>query len=286
MYMSVNFAQFVKASNGNETETDRLIATLYKYPAHQRFWPKTEHLSKQYAQHKPEDLEIYTVAAGILHRQCDAFLNLRNFLKYGATCFALFGYDATSSKDIAMRVFLYARASMFVLSSLGSCSQRASYSSLALAQLLPKEAQVFLVSAPSKDQFVVQLKVADKEWLIYDPLTNPEVLFPHDLYKREVLSKFPDSDCAGKPFMLEITKELSAEFFSKCPDILEKMKRMFLSTMPTPVDLMKDYCFVESMRAFNMNPRTLSSKIQRGIELIQSFVVSPCAVGTSSPQTR
>lgn len=46
------------------------------------------------------------------------------------------------------------------------------------------------MSAPTIDHFVVYLGNNDKGWKVYDPLTNPTLIFDLDEYRREILPSF------------------------------------------------------------------------------------------------
>lgn len=270
----VHLLQFINENKGDDQEVGRLLTKLLQYPPSRRFLANTKHLTNHYAQFKPVDHEIYTMASLILERRFEDFLNPCRVMLYGPTCKNLFGCDpSTSSKEMAMKAYLFARATKFMISSLGNCSFRACYSSLVLARSLPKNARVFVVSAPSKDQFCIQLNVNGKEWLIYDPLTNPEVLFPHKMYQEEVLAKFPDDRKTGLQFKLQVTKELSEEFFSKCPDFLAKINGLYLNTFPSLQEIIQDKQFLEDLGYHKINLDT--SKVQRSIELVQTFLQVP-----------
>lgn len=174
------------------------------------------------------------------------------------------------SKENSMRGYLFGRATTFKLSGLGKCSFRASYASLIFAQLFPDEARVHLVSNPKKDQFAVLLNIRN-EWFVYDPLTNPEVLFPLAMYQKEILPKFPDVGRQVLEFKLKVTKAFAEEFFRKYPAILEKISKQFLAALPTPNEILNNAQCMKYIAENGISSQDLAPKISRALDLIRSF---------------
>ena len=267
--MGINLTQFAKEQGANQGDVEQLLCKLYQRPPPPFFSPSCEHLSTKYLQNSEQDIEIAAIAATILQRQFDAFLNPRNAL-FLATSRKLFG-DDQSSKASAMHAFLFSRISTFMYSGLGACAFRASYASVMLAAL-PKESHVYLVSIPSKDQFVVQLRRGKKEWFIYDPLLNPEMIFPFKNYHEEVLPQYKDRATQARKFKLRITNELSDEFFSKWPDILAKIALTFTATIATQDEIMNDSHFLRCISYQGIDIKT--DKVSSALTLVHTIVSS------------
>lgn len=86
---------------------------------------------------------------------------------------------------------------------------------------------VVLQSSPSHDQFVVMLCDKNKQWFVYDPLTNPELLFPHQDYQSDILSLFPRVQAPKSHLKLKITEAVYSRYAQKSSQIQDYLKEAF-----------------------------------------------------------
>lgn len=243
-----------------------LIERLYQHPQPLAYTKPCPHLSKRYAAIPAQSIEIACIASTILQRQCHSILGAHHE-RYRSTCLNLFGVDPDLSQENAMKVYLLAHALIFQFSNLGKCSFRSSYASLILAQLLPAKSQVHVVSAPSKDQFVVQFKF-NKVWYIYDPLTNPEIIVPFEIYQTEILEILKKPKQEKLPFKFRITKEFSDEFFKKSSELWKKI--MEECPPSKPEEVLNDQQFKICLRESGISTKDLASKIPPALNIVNN----------------
>ena len=90
------------------------------------------------------------------------------------------------------RLFLVQNAAVFAHTNLGNCAKRASYAAIELFEILMGTgSELQLTSYPEIDHFVLRIGNAAEGWNIYDPLTNPELLFNEDEFTIEIKPLFP-----------------------------------------------------------------------------------------------
>ena len=91
----------------------------------------------------------------------------------------------------SQRLYLVQNAAIFSYTDVGNCAKRTSYASIELFDIFKHtNVQIQLVSHPEIDQFVLKIGNKHEGWKIYDPLTNPLVLFEEQEYIREIKSLF------------------------------------------------------------------------------------------------
>lgn len=163
-----------------------------------------------------------------------------------------------------------------MLSDLGNCALRAYYAGFILATILPESVKISASSHPSKDQHVIQIKANNnahkQEWFVYDPFTNPEVIFPHNLYVRDVLSKFPNTGIPREKIAVTITKKSAETFLGSAPSHIEKIKSIFLKSMNAKSALRQDLIVALSLAFKNIS---LNDEESDKVTLILKQIAKP-----------
>jgi len=109
---------------------------------------------------------------------------------------------------------VFLKAFIFDISDLGNCSHRSGYASLKLHEMF-KNTPIRVVnkSADKVDQYVVLIGNKTTGWFVYDPLTNPELIFTHEEYAKTILTLFTETASAkGLPVCVTITPSLNAKY--------------------------------------------------------------------------
>lgn len=108
-------------------------------------------------------------------------------------------------------IAVFLKAFIFDISNYGNCAHRAGYAAIQLFNIFKStDVKILVQSAKLADQFVVYLGNKTMGWYVYDPLTNPELVFTHDEYIQSILPMFPkDTDSLRKriPVSFKITEE-------------------------------------------------------------------------------
>ena len=101
--------------------------------------------------------------------------------------------DEMAAYDTSAEFFLYERALHFAILNSGNCSHRSAYAALQLVRILKSDVRISLSSNPKYDHFFLRLTdPKTKKSFIYDPLSNPELLFDEEYYTEQVLPTFAE----------------------------------------------------------------------------------------------
>jgi hypothetical protein len=139
-----------------------------------------------------------------------------------------FWKSLAADKTEATKRYIFGIGSNFNLLGLGNCAPRATYAAMQLHPLLKDTGiQIKLVSLTSVDQFIVYLKTPDKLWYVYDPLTNPELLFTPDEYKSAIMPLFTKVPSPAAQVDLTITPALCEHFRIHCDKIEPFLTKAF-----------------------------------------------------------
>jgi hypothetical protein len=98
---------------------------------------------------------------------------------------------------------------------LGNCSFRASYAAIELAKIffgMSVGIEVKVRSYPEIDQFIVRIGSDEQGWKIYDPLTNPELIFDIEEYDRDIIPLFKSLNTPKRPYEFTITRSQINKF--------------------------------------------------------------------------
>ncbi len=110
-----------------------------------------------------------------------------------------------------LKVFM--QAFIFEISDLGNCSHRSGYAALKLHEIFQASPiKVFVKSAEHVDQHVVCLGNEKMSYLVYDPLTNPELLFATEEYSETILTMFRAHQRLKSPTQVMITVNLREQY--------------------------------------------------------------------------
>ena len=113
-------------------------------------------------------------------------------------------------------LFLVKKAILFSITEIGNCSDRAAYASLILFNALKETGiKVALQSLETKDQFYVCLGSKETGWKIYDPLTNPSIVFDVAEYQEKMLGYFPLYAAKKSPYKLVINQKVYGQYIEQ-----------------------------------------------------------------------
>lgn len=117
---------------------------------------------------------------------------------------------------------LILKAFKFESSNVGNCSHRACYAAIRLHEMFRATSiEVMVKSSKEIDHFVVYLKnKVEKTWFVYDPLTNPEVVFAFDEYQKEIIPAFKP---ASTQVLLSISVTIDDDFCQRYARLYPKL---------------------------------------------------------------
>ncbi len=121
------------------------------------------------------------------------------------------------------------------------------------------------------------LEIKNKGWFVYDPLTNPEVIFELAYYQKNILPIFPIKEIQATPFKLRITKKLVYEFEIKLPKIEDEINRLLSEDTFDSHKLLQDPNMIDSLREQNINPDQYELFIDKAKSYIQAILQSQSA---------
>lgn len=170
---------------------------------------------------------------------------------------AFWDREFPQKKKEAQEILLILRAVTFSYHKTGSCSARSSYAAIEFFRMLPKgEYTVCLQSFPEKDHYIVLLGNKSIGLKIYDPLTNPEIIFDILEYKSKVLTLFKDVKNPIFKVQCSMTESLLKLYDEKKFD-LEKL--IFDSIKTTALsNLLGDRMFIDSMRTYGIKENEIA----------------------------
>ncbi len=168
-----------------------------------------------------------------------------------------FGFDLRSDDKLTnLKIFWFERAATFQFCPYGSCAWRASYAAVKLARVFHNtDLKIYLKSAETKDQFTVMVGNKTHGWFVYDPLTNPDVVFPVELYNKKIVGTFSDRPASARAFSLQITPQLADEYEAFWP----RMQKLYLqycnNTAVTVEGLKRDLAFMGGFKLAAVQPQ-------------------------------
>jgi hypothetical protein len=113
----------------------------------------------------------------------------------------------------SQRLYVVQKAAVFSYTDIGNCANRASYAGIELFEIFKNtNVQIQVVSYSEIDHFVLKIGNASDGWKIYDPLTNPQLLFEEDEYNREIKSLFKHVPSPKQPINFTIDLKSIALF--------------------------------------------------------------------------
>ncbi len=120
---------------------------------------------------------------------------------------------------------MFLQAFIFDISDVGNCANRACYAALQLQQILQgTPIKIIVKSAEKVDHYVVYLGNKETGWFVYDPLTNPELVFPHEEYTKTILRMFPEAKSSRRiPMQVTVTPILYEKYQNIAKTLREEL---------------------------------------------------------------
>lgn len=145
--------------------------------------------------------------------------------------------DLPTIEEQAKRLFLVHNALSFSLTGLGNCATRSSYAAIQLFNIFENSGlQIEFLSFVEIDQFVLRIKNNKNEYKIYDPLTNPELIFNEDEYNQKIRPLFNPVPIKKRPFDLVVDEKSIRQYAFKNNTISQFLEK---ERAHTTVDLLK-----------------------------------------------
>jgi|GEM_PF-4935705 len=228
--MLQSLQEYISSKGGNGEVVAELIRTFENnLPPPESFFPDNKHVADCYKEKRSQS-KLVSVMSYLIE---EALSTHRNEI-FGTT---------TKTKQEAMKIFLYARATHFRTFNVGACSHRASFAALYLAKALKDNENlgVHLVSDPTRDQFVVMFseKIGSR-YFIYDPFSNPQMVFKLDYYRKNILEKIPIKPVTKDRYKLKVTFEMYNEFEQRWPNYSLQCKEALRNEKKTPDEHLSD----------------------------------------------
>ena len=161
------------------------------------------------------------------------------------------------------QVTVFLQAFLFDLTSMGNCANRSTYAAFKLHDLFENtDLKIIIKSAKDKDQYVVYLGNKSMGWFIYDPLTNPELVFTFKEYIDDILPLIPLKSRPTMPLSVPVNPTLCKQY----EFVANKLQRH----LNTSVDDMQ----LSELRG-NVNIVT-SMKLVKGVKNINTSLELAC----------
>jgi len=232
---------FVEQYNGDQPITQQMLTKLLKMPPPKSKLPESEYVSTAYND-RVNDEKMAEFAHNIVQKSTIK-LNQGSQIQEPEQIAAIFGCYPTDI-TIAMKQFMFKHATLFDITQVGACTERASYAALSLAEAFKTQAiNVAYTSNIKKNQFAVILGNKEIGFYVYDPLTNPELIFSHAYYTKNVLSQFPDNHITSNQVKVKITSDILEEFEAQKNLMRTRLATYIQDNLPTLEQLYHDRIF-------------------------------------------
>ncbi|MAR83923.1 MAG: hypothetical protein CMF55_03930 [Legionellales bacterium] len=118
-----------------------------------------------------------------------------------------FWQPSLDMKGKSKELYLFHKAMTFKHTHHGNCAHRSCFSAIELEKILRGSAiTVTVKSDHTRDHFFIELSLPDSTTLIYDPLTNPELLFDAETHQEKILPLIQPVTQTALPFELTINE--------------------------------------------------------------------------------
>lgn len=262
---SIDMVTFARLHNGNEMQAAQLLEKFANPPSIVHF-PVSNFVWDNYKNRK-EDSKLAGAVAALNGKY---FLNGLAFKDptFFEDCVNAFGFRPNfKSPEDQYKMYLLSHASLFKFSGYGSCSFRTSYAALYLAEVFPKEIEIYLESfLPNKDHFVVKLGNDVIGWFIYDPLTNPEKIFRQEFYLTNILCTFVDGKPQARKFYFKVEKQLASEFRKQWPQICDLLAKIANANKPNGNALLRDINYVNVLLDNQIHKTDFNIYVEKALE--------------------
>lgn len=238
---SLAFVDFVRNCGGDVELAEKTPSCFYNSPSI-TYFPTSPHRRKEFTK-SPLNEAVTSIFQHVIFPICyDNPFRTEELSE-------AFGFNLFADKNAALKSFWFSRASAFQFCPYGSCAWRASFAATKLAKIFQNtDMNVFLNSAKTKDQFTVVVGSKTRGWFVYDALTNPDKIFPIELYNQEIVGTFSDRKAGAESYSLKITSELVTEYEAAWPRIQKLYKQYVAKTKLTVKSLKKDHAFVATLQ--------------------------------------
>lgn len=160
----------------------------------------------------------------------------------------------------------------------GNCAHRSCFSAIELEKILQGSAiSVTLISDHTRDHFFIELSLPGSTKLIYDPLTNPELLFTEETHQEEILPLFKQVTQTALPFKLT-TNQMHLHQY----EFIQEKSKVFLDTHQNHLfieNIIRDPFFIKiqleeniSVEKFNEVISTALSRVNDEINTFHSTI--------------
>lgn len=175
--------------------------------------------------------------------------------------------------ELESKSFWFDRAATFQFCPYGSCAWRASYAAVKIAKIFQNsDLKIYVKSAETKDQFTVMVGNKNRGWFVYDPLTNPDVFFPVELFNKKVVGTFSDRRPGASQFCLQITPDLLEEYSKIWPRLQKLYLQQCANTVVTVKSLLNDPAFLGGLKLGQVKPSKYNEVCKRAIEIFKDLV--------------
>ena len=232
--MPISLTNFVQQINPDADLTSMLDA-LHLNPPSVRDTQKSPHYSEKYtsnmSRENTQNLHVMQVLTEM--QMAEITFRARTPMQKPLR----FWKELPNSEKKQAINYAISHASQFAYTKTGNCSSRSAFAAMHLYHAIGKQAgiSVCLISSATHDQFTVMIGTADKQWFVYDPLTNPELLFEHAEYTSEILKYFSPVQTPKHPLKLKITPATYSAYLAKNPEINDYLQQAFSTLKPKVV---------------------------------------------------
>lgn len=138
-------------------------------------------------------------------------------------------HEEYASQQVSEIICLLERSLQFSILNQGNCSHRAAFAAIYLVDALDSSVKIRYHSFPEKDQFVLILTTPEKECFIYDPLTNPDLLFKQTYYHQKVLPSFSNASHLFRQLSLVVTPQMAKTFYALLGRVSTSMHSCYIN---------------------------------------------------------
>lgn len=189
------------------------------------------------------------------------------------------GIEHTKKMETEQRkFFLMQHALLFSITKIGNCADRGAYAALFLFDLLKgSDIKVGLQSLKTKDHFVVCLGNAERGWMVYDPFTNPHIIFDFSYYRAEMTQYFNTHPYPKMPFKMTITQGNYEQFLHQYDAAQAYMAKTLRSE--TPERLVSDRPFFCHLKKLGVKMNELRTAHEQLCMLVATPTATPTLDG-------
>ena len=266
----IQFGDFVQAYGGSSEHAKDVPQSFYTSPS-VNYFPTSEYRKKEFTKNYVNG----AVAAIFQHVIHPVSIDTGNYSRktYNELVDAL-GFELFNADELTNhKAFWFDRAATFQFCPYASCAWRASYAAVKIARVFENtDFKIYLKSAETKDQFTVVVGNAKSGWFVYDPLTNPDVVFPLELYNKKIIGTFSDRRRGSRKFSLQITLELIKEYSAAWPRMQKLYMQYCENTTVTVESLKNDPALIAGLQLGGVKPANYDKVCLEAIKVYKEIV--------------